>query len=242
MFCLLRIFHVYSTSNDSRLTSWSCLSLQLHVEKDRSFQRYLANKEAIITTINYHPIDSLIVSFIRYPTSSFCPPPLPHVARFFLISFFFSFLSLVCSSSRIPTTKARFEHLTESSTVESGAFDEDEEQARPPPTSRRFLFVSHRCRSMTSLMIDFLVHHRSLQLLVTSVQRRRRSKCVAGRALVRLGYGGSGSEVGDSCYASRNISAVGFGSRLLFFASTTRNSISLRSRLANDSAISLATS
>lgn len=91
-------------------------------------------------------------------------------------------------------------------------------------------------------MIDFLVHHRSLQLLVTSVQRRRRSKCVAGRALVRLGYGGSGSEVGDSCYASRNISAVGFGSRLLFFASTTRNSISLRSRLANDSAISLATS
>lgn len=88
----------------------------------------------------------------------------------------------------------------------------------------------------------FPVHHRSLQLLMTSVQRRRRSKCVAGRALVRLGYGGSGSEVGDSCYASRNISAVGFGSRLLFFASTTRNSISLRSRLANDSAISLATS
>lgn len=109
VFCLLRIFHVYSTSNDSRLTSWSCLSLQLHVEKDRSFQRYLANKETIITTVNYHPIDSLIVSFILYPTSSFCPPPLPHLARFFLISFFFSFLSLVCSSSRIPTTKARFD-------------------------------------------------------------------------------------------------------------------------------------
>lgn len=87
-------------------------------------------------------------------------------------------------------------------------------------------------------MIDF---HRSLQLQQT-VQRLRRSKYVAGRALVTLGYGGSGSEVGDSCYASKNIRAVGFGSRLLFFASTTRNSISLRSRLANDSAISLATS
>lgn len=59
---------------------------------------------------------------------------------------------------------------------------------------------------------------------------------------VKLDYGGSGSEVGDSCYASRKMSAVGLGSRLLFFASTTRNSISLRSRRANDSAISRATS
>ena len=57
-----------------------------------------------------------------------------------------------------------------------------------------------------------------------------------------LCYGGSGSAVGDSCYASKNISAVGLGSRLLFFASTTRNSISLRSLLANDSAIKRATS
>lgn len=107
--CVLSPSDLPCLFHDSRLTSWSCLSLQLHVEKDRSFQRYLANKEAIITTINYHPIDSLIVNFILYPTSSFCPPPLSHVARFFLISFFFSFVSLVCSSSRIPTTKARFD-------------------------------------------------------------------------------------------------------------------------------------
>lgn len=81
----------------------------------------------------------------------------------------------------------------------------------------------------------------ALQLFF-AVQRLRRSNGMTDRALVILGYGGSGSEVGDSCYASRKINAVGLGSRLLFFASTTRNSISLRSRLANDSAISLATS
>lgn len=110
----------------------------------------------------------------------------------------------------------------------------------PPPSTPLPRFVFIVSIKPTSLMIDFLVP--SVSSASLTVQRRRRSKCVAGRALVMSGYGGSGSEVGDSCYASRNIRAVGFGSRLLFFASTTRNSISLRSRLANDSAISLATS
>lgn len=47
---------------------------------------------------------------------------------------------------------------------------------------------------------------------------------------------------GSGRYASKKMSAVGFGSRLDFFASMTRNSMSWRSLRAKDSAISLATS
>lgn len=54
----------------------------------------------------------------------------------------------------------------------------------------------------------------------------------------------SGSLAGrdSKCYASKNINAVGFGSRFDFFASTTRNVISFLSRAAKHSAISRATS
>lgn len=54
----------------------------------------------------------------------------------------------------------------------------------------------------------------------------------------------SGSLAGreSKCYASKNINAVGFGSRFDFFASTTRKVMSFLSRAAKHSAISRATS
>ena len=65
------------------------------------------------------------------------------------------------------------------------------------------------------------------------------------RCGMNSGAGRSGAGVPDlaaSCYPSRKMSAVGLGSRFDFLASITRNSISDRSRRANDSAIIRATS
>jgi len=129
--------------------------------------------------------------------------------------------------SEIPTTRARLIDYSSWPT------------ARPSESRTRVkLLVPSSLFSKVRSSGDLTIHMVNLD----RIQRWRRSNWTVGRALVRLGYGGSGSEVGDSCYASRKMSAVGFGSRLLFFASTTRNSISFRSRRANDSAISRATS
>lgn len=46
----------------------------------------------------------------------------------------------------------------------------------------------------------------------------------------------------SKCYASKNINAVGFGSKFDFFASTTKNVMSCLSRHAKHSAINRATS